>query len=833
MRRSVRISLWAAVVVVVLAVAGAAWGYGKLRASLPLLDGTQRVTGLAAPVTVERDALGIPTIRGTSRADVARSTGFLHAQERYFQMDLNRRRAAGELSALVGGRALALDVEIRKHRFRPLAEKALGMMADADRAVLEAYTAGVNGGLAALTGPSFEYVLLNQQPRPWRAEDSLLVVLSMFITLQDTDGSYEAAVGTMRDILPPEMFAFMLAPGTEWDAPVAGERFAVPAIPDADVYNLRARRTGKRGIELPPAADERGGLPTSNSRLPNSTVGFSDTVASFFGVWSLEFGVDPGETAVGSNNWAVSGRLTADGGALLANDMHLSVRVPNIWYRAAIEWRDENGGEPHRLIGVTLPGAPAVVVGSNTWVAWGFTNTYADWGDIVLIDIDPADPTRYRTPNGWREFERFDEIIEIAGEAPRHEEVTWTIWGPLLGADHRGRLRSYHWVAHSAERLATAGTPFETARTIEEVFDAANGLGTPGQNIVAVDRTGRIGWSIYGAIPRRIGIDGSIPASWADGTRGWQGWLPAAEYPRLIDPPGGRIWTANARVVDGDMLAKLGNGSYEVGSRATIIRDRLMAHDRFTAADMLDIQLDDRAVFLERWRMLILATLTPAVIAGDDDRAAFRRIVEQDWNGRASPDSAGYRLTRMFREQLSERVMAFVLVECYEADAAFDHTTLRGREGPIWQIVTGKPMHLLDPRFASWEDLMAAAVDTVIERATREGPLPDRTWAEYNVTAYRHPLSGSLPLAWRWLDMPMEPLPGDLFTPRVQWGSITASERMVVSPGREADGIMQMPTGQSGHPLSPFYANSHAAWARGEKSPFLPGPAVHTLVMTP
>jgi penicillin amidase len=187
----------------------------------------------------------------------------------------------------------------------------------------------------------------------------------------------------------------------------------------------------------------------------------------------------------------------------------------------------------------------------------------------------------------------------------------------------------------------------------------------------------------------------------------------------------------------------------------------------------------------------------------------------------------------MFREQVSERVMAFVLAECYEADPAFDHTTLRRREGPIWKLVTEQPMHLLDPRFASWEDLIAAAVDTVIERATREGDLPARTWAEYNVTAYRHPLSGGLPLVWRWLDMPHEPLPGDLFTPRVQWGSISASERMVVSPGREQDGIMHMPTGQSGHPLSPFYANSHSAWMKGEKSPFLPGPAVHTLALTP
>ncbi len=800
-RRWLRISLAALGVVLLGTVALSAWAYTRLRASLPVVDGTQQLSGLGARVIVARDALGVPTIRGQSREDVARATGFLHGQERFFQMDLNRRRAAGELSALVGGRALALDVEIRRHRFRALVERAVAMMAPTDRRILDAYTAGVNGGLAALRSPSFEYLLLRQEPQPWRAEDCLLVVLAMFITLQDTDGSYEAAVGTMADVLPPLMFQFMLSAGTEWDAPVVGERFSVPDIPGPEVYDLRARRAGKRGIDLAPRPSDR---------------------------------VSAGEeaSALGSNSWAVSGRLSADGGALLANDMHLSVRVPNIWYRAALEWSDA-GVEPHRLIGVTLPGSPAVVAGSNTYVAWGFTNTYADWGDIVVLDVDPAHPDRYRTPHGWREFERYDEVIEIAGQEARHEPVSWTIWGPVLGPDHRGRLRAYKWVAHSAERLATAGTPFETARSIEEVFDTANGLGTPGQNILAADRNGRIGWSIYGSIPRRVGLDGSVPTSWADGTRGWDGWLSDADYPRLLDPPDGRLWTANARVVDGEMLARLGDGSYEIGSRATIIRDRLMARERFTPSDMLDIQLDDRAVFLDRWRTLILTTLTPGLTAGRPARAEFRAIVEKDWNGRASPASAGYRLTRMFREQVSERVMAFVLAECYEADSTFDHTTLRRREGPIWKLVTGKPMHLLDKQFASWDDLLAAAVDTVIERATREGELRGRVWSEYNVTTYRHPLSGGLPFVWRWLDMPHEPLPGDLFTPRVQWGSISASERMVVSPGREAEGIMQMPTGQSGHPLSPFYANSHPAWAHGERSPFLPGATVFTLVLTP
>jgi penicillin amidase len=281
------------------------------------------------------------------------------------------------------------------------------------------------------------------------------------------------------------------------------------------------------------------------------------------------------------------------------------------------------------------------------------------------------------------------------------------------------------------------------------------------------------------------------------------------------------------------MLAKLGDGSYEMGSRATIIRDRLAAKERFAPADMLSIQLDTSARFLTRWRDLLLNALTPANINGNGERARFRDVVERDWTGQASPASAGYRMTRMFREQVSERVMAFLLAECYEADPAFDHTTIRRREGPIWKLVTERPMHLLDPQFSSWDELLMAAVDTVIERAERDGDLAKRVWSEYNVTAYRHPLSSGIPFAGRWLDMPLQPVPGDLFTPRVQWGAIGASERMVVSPGREAEGIMHMPTGQSGHPLSPFYGNSHEAWIKGTRSPFLPGPTVYTLTLTP
>jgi penicillin amidase len=247
---------------------------------------------------------------------------------------------------------------------------------------------------------------------------------------------------------------------------------------------------------------------------------------------------------------------------------------------------------------------------------------------------------------------------------------------------------------------------------------------------------------------------------------------------------------------------------------------------------MLDIQMDASGRFLSRWRDLILETLTAEAVA-TRGRARFREIVDRTWTGQASPESAAYRLTRMFREEVSDRVMSFVLAECYEIDPAFDHTTMRRREGPVWKLVTEKPMHLLDPQYASWDELLGDAVDAVTARVARDGDVARRTWSEYNPTVYRHPLSASLPLVDRWLDMPFRPLPGDLFTPRMHWGANAASQRMVVSPGREAEGIMHMPTGQSGHPLSPFYANSHDAWVRGEPTPLLPGATVHTLVLTP
>ncbi|HEY0511813.1 MAG TPA: penicillin acylase family protein [Thermoanaerobaculia bacterium] len=776
---------------------GGLWLRGRLRASLPQLDGERRIAGLSAPVEIERDGLGVPTIHAANREDSARAMGFLHAQDRFFQMDLLRRQAAGELAEIIGPAVVKTDRQHRVHRFRERARQVLAMSSPEDRALLAAYAEGVNAGLHALDGKPFEYLMLRADPAPWRPEDSILAVYAMFFELNDGTGRRESALGVLRDTLPKPMFDFLSPVGTEWDAPVVGPAFATPPIPGPEVFDLRRRAA------LPKAAAFR--LPERNREE---------------------------ESVAGSNNWAVAGAHTADGHALLANDMHLGIRVPNTWYRASIARPDGAGGFL-RITGVTLPGTPTMVVGSNGHVAWGFTNSYGDWTDLVELEVDPRDPGVYRTPQGPRRFETLAERIHVKGGPDDTLEVKETIWGPVIDTDHRGHPRALAWTAHHPETVNLGVAGLETARSLEEAMAVANRSGIPPQNFTVADDSGRVGWTIIGRIPRRVGFDGRVPTSWADGSRRWDGWLAPADVPRIVDPPAGRIWTANARVVDGEMLAKLGNGGYDLGARARQIRDDLMQLERATPRDLLAIQLDDRALFLERWRGLLLATLSPRAIAGHPRRAELRRLVEASWTGRASIDSAAYRTVRAFRFFLEDQVFTSLTgQEGLPDEKRFGPTSQF--EGPLWRLVTGRPFHLLDPRFKSWDEQLLAAVDAVLDAGSRQGSsLAGLTWGARNTTRIQHPLSLAVPFLSRWLDVPPRQLPGDENMPRVQGPAFGASERLVVSPGHEETGIFEMPVGQSGHPLSPYYQKSERAWEHGEPTPFLPGPAVHRLRLAP
>jgi penicillin amidase len=623
-------------------------------------------------------------------------------------------------------------------------------------------------------------------------------VLAMFNTLQGRQAAFERSHGALRDTLPEPMFRFLSTVGSEWETPVVGNPVQRPPIPGPDVFDLRHSATVTR-----------------------RTVPFGSTPA-----------ISEDEAAIiGSNNWAVDGARSASGAAILANDMHLSIGVPIIWYRASMVFPDPvQPSTNQRITGVTLPGIPGLVVGSNGRVAWGFTNTGGDWSDLVRLEPDPRDPKKYLTPEGPRPFDVFEETIVAKGAVAKTVPMRWTIWGPVVWKDARGREYAQRWVAHDAKALASDVTLPERARTVDDLLQAVAGLGIPNQNVTMADTTGRIAWTIGGTIPKRIGHDGKTPEAWADGTHRWDGYLTTAEFPRIVDPADGRIWTANSPVVDGAMLASIGEGGYADGIRARLIRDRLMTIDKATPEDMLKVQLEDRALFLERWRKVLLDELASA----SGPRAQFRDLIDSGWTGRASPDSVGYRLVKEFRLLFVRRVMTSLTEPATAVDPEFDYTRLLRSEGPVWQVLSERPMHLLDPKYKRWNDAIVDSVDAVIAQLTEGGRrLPDRTWGEANSAEIRHPLAGAIPFFGRYLNMPGDPLPGDVYTPRASTPRTGPSERMAVSPGREHEGILQMPTGQSGHPLSPHYGDQYRAWLIGEPTPFLPGATVTTLTLTP
>ncbi len=760
-----------------------------LHASLPRLDGKVAMTGLKAPVEVERDAAGVPTVRGSSREDVARALGFVHAQERFFQMDLQRRRASGEMAEIFGPQAAGWDVRVRAHRLGDVARGAVARENAEGRALIEAYAEGVNAGLADLDERPFEYLVLRAEPRAWAPEDTVLVVLSMFLRLTPWGGERELGLAALADVLPPQLFDLLVTQGTEFDAPMVGEAFETSAIPEPEVLDLRAAASG--GV----TADAPEDVP-----------------------------------ALGSNGWALAGSRTGHGGAILASDMHLGLMVPNTWYRARLQWNDPSTGSSWDVTGVTLAGTPFVIAGSNGHIAWSFTNSYGDWVDIV--PIEPLGHRAYRGPDGPAEYERWTEFIAVAGAEPVEVELSRTVWGPVIGEDHRHRPVALRWTAHYPEAAGSGLRYLETAGDVGEALDVASMVGIPPQNLMVADSTGSIGWTIAGRIPNRVGCGATGDDGGVEGPCRWEGWLAAEDYPRILNPPLGQVWTANARVVDGEWLELLGDGGYLLGARAGQIRDGLAEMADAGELEMLELQLDDRALFLQWWQELLVETLDSEAVAADARRGELLDVVT-GWSRRAAVDDPGFRMVRAFRVYVRPLVLDPLFEACSEVEGPCGWEILGQREGPVRRLVSERPDHLLNPKFESWHDLLLAAADRVISDFSADGSsLADHPWGERNTVQILHPLSSSLPdWAARHLNMAPAALPGDDHMPRVQSLTYGASERFVVSPGREAEGLFHMPCGQSGHPLSPHYRAGHQDWVEGRPTPFLPGPTEWTLLL--
>jgi penicillin G amidase len=808
-------------VILILAVLAVGWAYWRVHASLPQVDGTAVAKGLTAPVTIHRDALGVPTIRGETRIDVARALGWLHGQDRFFQIDLLRRVSAGELSEMFGKRAVLRDRAVRMHGFRKIAQAVVSRLDTNERAILEAYTAGVNAGLSALAERPFEYLVLRDKPQPWRPEDSILVIYTMAIDLQDEEGIYERTLMTLRDELGLEGLAFFAPTLTPTDAALDGTTAAVAPMPSAKAINLRAKKIG--------LTESGGWMATSGRRLVQSRTTRPEVPFHLdplpFASWGDEL------LSAGSNAFALGGAHTATGAALLANDMHLNHRVPNIWYRASLEYAGR------KITGVTLPGTPALIAGSNGQVAWGFTASYIDTSDLVQIELNSIAPSLYKVPDRDEsvEIEQRHETIRVKNGDPVVVDYPWTIWGPIIPGDERKRPLALRWIAHDPAAIDLTLLKMEGATTVAEGVAIAHRAGMPAQNIVLADKSGEVAWTIAGKLPKRVGFDGRLPVTWAFGDRKWDGYIATDAVPTVLGSSGnlgGRIWSANHRHVGGEGFALLGDGAYRRAPRAAQIRDAIATLERAQPRDLLAVQLDDRALFLEPWHRLLMETLTPAVIAEKKPRAALRSYAEK-WEGRASTEAVSYWLVREFRNAVYAHAFTPIFQSCIDAFPQFETRELQ-LEGALWSMIAKKPMHLLNPHFATWNDLLVAAADDVVKATDKVGvTFPQANWGLRNRARIRHPFSTSFPWLAQWLDMPADPLPGDADMPRAQSPSHGASERFVVSPGHEDAGIFHMPCGQSAHPMSPYFRAGHDAWVRGAATPFLPGKTEHSLRLTP
>lgn len=784
MRRFTQLLLILGAVLTVAAV----FAYQTVARSLPQLDGTISVAGLSDVVTIIRDDVGIPTITASTRADAAFATGFAHGQDRFFQMDLSRRNSAGELAEIFGSIAIDQDKRHRFHRFRSRGKGVLQQMTATDVAILGAYTAGVNAGLQSLNTKPFEYYLLRVDPLPWRMEDSMLVASSMFLDLNDERARADVRRGIVHNAIPQEVYDWMYPEGTSWDAPMMGDARSASEIPDATMYDLSEKH-----------------LSVKRER----------------------HNIYPEPLLPGSNNWAVSGKLTDTGRAIVANDMHLNIHVPSVFYRARLIVPGESDAT-----GLTLPGTPLIVAGSNGKVAWGFTNSYGDWSDAVIVRPGPGQNT-YLTPEGPRHFEMFTETIHVKDGDAVTLTVKETIWGPVLDDEsYPDADIAVSWIAHDPLAINLNQLALERVANVAQALQVANTMGIPPQNFVCGDAEGNIGWTIAGKIPLRREYDTRIPSDWSE-AGGWLGWLPPEQYPRIANPESGRIWTANARVVDSEALKIVGIGGYDLGARARQIRDGLFARANFKPANMLQIQTDDRALFLKRWRGLLLDVLDEKAIDGNEARREYRGLIE-DWFPRASVESVGYRLVRAFRLAVRARVFDMLMMPVRDQYGADVQLRISNQfEAPLWDLLDEQPGHLLTADYTSWNDLMLAAVDQSIDNyaASYGGDLAERSWGERNTAAIRHPLSRAVPMLSGWLDMPADQLSGDTNMPKALGPGFGASERFAVSPGDERNGYLHMPAGQSGHPMSDFYRAGHDDWVRARAIPFLPGTATHKLTL--
>jgi penicillin amidase len=719
-----------------------------LRSAAPKLAGEITLPGLHANVEVWRDALGIPHIFAADAHDLHFAQGFLHAQDRLWQMELLRRVTQGRLAEALGPDLVESDRFLRTlGLWRAAGDQEAAMAPDA-LATLEAYAAGVNAFLQSKRGAlPPEFLALGIEPEPWTVRHSLSIEKIMAWDLALYGDAAEATRALNR--LGPDTIAALLTNYPEW-APTIAETAAPPLIPG-----------------------------------PASAL------------------LDALSTTRASNAWVIGGNLTRSGRPILANDMHLAMRAPSLWYLAA------HHGGAYQVAGMTLPGQPYVVAGHTRAVAWGFTNASLDDIDFFRIRADSTDASRYITVAGSERFRVAAETIHVKGGDPVALNVRLTRFGPVVSLSDDGgdELVALRWAAHDPSRSYEAFPVFNTARSAHELLAAIPLFDNPHQNVVFADTAGTFGYAMGGRIPRRGNgkLPPTLPVPGWTGEWDWTGYLPFEEaHPVVLNPHQGYVVTANNRQVAGDMAAHI-SGKWEPPFRAIRISEMIRTGAPFDADAVHQMQLDVRDTQAERYRHRAVAA---ARAAGKEEAAAAL----EHWDLEARADSHGAALFYVWYERLRAHLRADLYGE--EAgwlprdavDATLEAGTLPWHDGQDGQVVFE---HAARAAFIEADSISAG-----------------RTWGELHHAVAEHALgaSASLERILR-LNLGPEAASGSANTVAVSLYTGTSfptrrttgvSQRHVVDMGNvDGTGGFILSTGQSGLPFDEHYRDQWRRWQDG------------------
>ena len=805
------------------AVLGALWLRSATQAALPQLDGDVHLASLSAPVAVRRDGHGVPHIDAATEDDLFAAQGYVTAQDRLWQMDLLRRASNGELAEVFGSAALPHDKQQRVLKIRLTAERIYKALSNADRRRLDDYARGVNSFITqagnAHSLPS-EFFLLMYRPQPWRGADSISVGLSMVEELDMHAKSKLDRARVSAALHDAKLEADLYPVGSWRDHPPTGVRVDLSQpqpLPVAPPKNHRHNN------------DEDDDDENTETRLaPGGTAGIFTLLAphDLRALSTLLGQPGCGDCAAGSNNWVVAGSHTASGKPLLANDMHLGLSVPNIWYMADL---NSHGAPGFHAAGVTLPGFPLIIAGHNEHVAWGFTALLADVQDLYYEKLD--DKGNYQGLDGqWHPLGFDRETIRVRGGKDVVVDVQSTEHGPLMNPIVPGETRplALKWTLYDPALYSIPLYEMNTAANWAEFSAALETWCWPTQNLVYADDQGHIAYRAIGKVPMRPAGIVNVPIG--DDSHEWQGYIPFDQMPNAVDPPSGFLATANSRVTTDKSPYPI-TDEWEDPYRVERIYKALEGRDSLTPKDMLAVQTDVYSEVDQEMGHRFAYAIDHS--ASEDARLRKAADMMRTWDGRLTTGSAAASLVTRTRAALWPMILEPKLGPLAGAyhweESQFAEEEIVMRAKPEW----------LPGNYKNWDELLTAAVRKGMHDGRAPADVGDWEYGSWHVVELDHPLSRFLPFIGRVADEGPLPLSGDKTTVKQVDRAFGPSQRFTMDWSNVDGSTENIVLGESGNPLSPYFRDQWNDWYEGTTFalPFTPAAvaaqARHTLRLLP